>query len=75
MRYRLSRRHMPACRGDTIDMRRTMRPNLSRGGEPIELRSKHRPERPVTLVVLLDVSGSMKVYSRYFLSFVRGLII
>lgn len=74
MRYRLSRRHMPACRGDTIDMRRTMRPNLSRGGEPIELRSKHRPERPVTLVVLLDVSGSMKAYSRYFLSFVHGLV-
>jgi uncharacterized protein len=65
---------MPACRGDTIDLRRTIRRNLSRGGEPIELRRKHRPERPVRLVVLLDVSGSMKVYSRYFISFVRGLI-
>ena len=74
MRYRLCRRRMPACRGDTIDLRRTMRRNLSRGGEPIELRRKHRPERPVRLVVLLDVSGSMKVYSRYFLSFVHGLI-
>ncbi len=74
MRYRLSRRRMPAGRGDTIDLRRTIRRNLSRGGEPIELRRKHRPERPVRLVVLLDVSGSMKVYSRYFLSFVRGLI-
>jgi uncharacterized protein with von Willebrand factor type A (vWA) domain len=74
MRYRLSRRRMPACRGDTIDLRRTMRRNLSRGGEPIELRRKHRPERPFRLVVLLDVSGSMKVYSRFFLSFVRGLI-
>src|SRR5580704_16454806 len=48
--------------------------NLSRGGEPIELRRKHRPERPVKLVVLLDASGSMEVYSRYFINFMRGLI-
>ena len=74
MRYRLSRRRLPARHGDAIDLRRTIRRNLSRGGEPIELRRRHRPERPVRLVVLLDVSGSMKVYSRYFLSFVRGLV-
>ncbi|MGA8379683.1 MAG: VWA domain-containing protein [Stellaceae bacterium] len=74
MRYRLSRRRLPARRGDAIDLRRTIRRNLSRGGEPIELRRRHRPERPVRLVVLLDVSGSMKLYSRYFLSFVRGLV-
>jgi uncharacterized protein with von Willebrand factor type A (vWA) domain len=74
IRYRLSRRRTPARRGEMIDLRRTIRRNLSRGGEPIELRRKHRPERPVKLVVLLDVSGSMSVYSRYFLSFVRGLI-
>ena len=35
MRYRLSRRRMPACRGDTIDLRRTIRatwPVSVRGG-------------------------------------------
>jgi uncharacterized protein with von Willebrand factor type A (vWA) domain len=74
IRYRLSRRRTPARRGETIDIRRTIRRNLSRGGEPIELRHKQRPERPVKLVVLLDASGSMEVYSRYFISFVRGLI-
>jgi uncharacterized protein len=74
IRYRLSRRRMPRRRGETIDLRRTIRRNLSRGGEPLELRRKYRPERPVKLVVLLDVSGSMKLYSGFFLNFVRGLV-
>lgn len=74
IRYRLSRRRTPARSGETIDIRRTIRRNLSRGGERIELRRKHRPDRPIKLVVLLDVSGSMQLYSRYFLYFVRGLI-
>jgi uncharacterized protein with von Willebrand factor type A (vWA) domain len=33
-----------------------------------------RPDRPVNLVVLVDVSGSMERYARVFLSFVRGLL-
>ena len=74
MRYRLSRRRVAASRGDQIDLRRSFRRNLSRGAEPMELLRKRRPDRPVNLVLLLDVSGSMQVYSRYLLSFVRGLI-
>jgi uncharacterized protein len=74
MRYRLSRRRVASRRGDTIDLRRSIRRNLSKGGEPIELLHRRRPERPVNLVLLLDVSGSMKVYSRYLVSFVRGLL-
>ena len=74
IRYRLSRRRTPARRGETIDLRRTIRRSISRGGEPLELLRKKRPQRPVKLVVLLDVSGSMQAYCRYFLAFVRGLI-
>src|ERR1700719_786074 len=40
IRYRLSRRRTPARRGEMIDIRRTIRCNLSRGGEPLELRRK-----------------------------------
>lgn len=74
MRYRLSRRRLPARRGDTVDLRRSLRRNLSKGGEPLELLRKQRPDRPVNLVLLLDVSGSMRTYSRYLVSFARGLV-
>lgn len=74
LRHRLSRRYRMAKRGAKLDLRRTIRTNLSHGGEPIELRRRSIPDRPVRIVVFLDVSGSMKLYSRFFLQFVRGLI-
>lgn len=74
MRDRLSRRWKPAAKGRAIDMRRTIRANLSKGGEPFDLIRRKRPERPVNLVVMLDVSGSMQSYSRLFLAFLRGLM-
>jgi uncharacterized protein with von Willebrand factor type A (vWA) domain len=73
MRYRLSRRRRASRSGRPIDLRRTLRRNLAHGMEPLELLRKRRPERPVNLVLLLDVSGSMKPYARAFLAFARGL--
>jgi uncharacterized protein with von Willebrand factor type A (vWA) domain len=73
MRYRLSRRRRAARSGRGIDLRRTLRRNLAHGMEPLELLHKRRPERPVNLILLLDVSGSMKAYARTFLAFARGL--
>ncbi|MEH6403857.1 MAG: VWA domain-containing protein [Sneathiella sp.] len=74
MRYRLSRRHRMSKTGTKLDLRRTIRGNLSHGGDPISLIKKNRPDRPIRLVVFLDVSGSMKHYSRFFLQFVKGLV-
>jgi uncharacterized protein with von Willebrand factor type A (vWA) domain len=74
LRYRLSRRYRIAARGAQLDLRRTIRANLSLGGEPLLLATRTRPERPVRLVVLLDVSGSMQPYARVFLLFVKGLV-
>jgi uncharacterized protein with von Willebrand factor type A (vWA) domain len=74
IRYRLSRRYRIAARGDQLDLRRTIRANLSLGGDPVLLATRARPERPVRLVVLLDVSGSMQPYARVFLQFVKGLV-
>ncbi len=72
--YRLSRRHRLAAQGSRLDLRRTIRLSIPHGGEPIELALKHRPDRPVRIVLLLDVSGSMKPYSRFFLQFMKGLV-
>lgn len=74
MRYRLSRRYKAARSGSRLDLRRTIRRNIQYGGEPLNLVHRARPDRPVRIVVLLDVSGSMKLYSRFFLQFVRGLV-
>lgn len=74
IRFNLSRRRIAARNGDRLDMRRIIRRSLSKGGEPIDLVRRRRPVRPVRLVLLLDVSGSMKQYSRFFLQFAKGLV-
>ncbi|MEC7650551.1 MAG: VWA domain-containing protein [Pseudomonadota bacterium] len=74
IRYRRSRRRKAARKGDMIDLRRIIRRSVSSGGEPMQLLRKRRPDRPVHLVAILDVSGSMTLYARVFLAFLRGLI-
>jgi uncharacterized protein len=74
IRDRRSRRRKAALRGARLDMRRLIRRSVSRGGEPIDLYYRTRPCRPLRLVALLDVSGSMVVYARVFLAFLKGLI-
>ncbi len=74
LRYRLSRRYRVAARGRRLDLRRTIRRNVAHGGDPLTLVRRRRPERPVRIVLLLDVSGSMQPYLRYLLQFVRGLV-
>jgi uncharacterized protein with von Willebrand factor type A (vWA) domain len=74
IRDRRTRRRRAARRGAGLDLRRMMRASLARGGEPAELIRRARVDRPMRLVCLLDVSGSMDVYARAFLAFVRGLL-
>lgn len=74
MRDRRSRRRRAANRGNALNLRKIMRASISTGGDPIRLYKMKRPERPVNIVALLDVSGSMLVYSRIFLAFLKGLV-
>lgn len=74
LRDRQSRRRRPALRGQQLDMRRIQRAALARGGEPMVLYRRARPPRPMQVVALCDVSGSMTVYARVFLAFMKGLV-
>ncbi|MET0485542.1 MAG: VWA domain-containing protein [Candidatus Rokuibacteriota bacterium] len=69
---RVSRRRRPVRRRGRVDLRRTLRANLTRG-EIIELRYRRRKKRKVRLVLLCDVSGSMDLYSRFLLQFLFAL--
>lgn len=74
LRDRRSRRRRAASKGTQIDFRRVIRRSLATGGEPITLPRRTRPDRPVNIVALCDVSGSMTVYARVFLAFLAGLM-
>jgi len=67
------RRHKPVNRGQTIDLRRTLRETVRTGGELIHLMRKAPELKPPPLVVLCDISGSMHRYTRMFLHFIHAL--
>jgi uncharacterized protein with von Willebrand factor type A (vWA) domain len=69
---RISRRRRPSARRGRLDLRRTLRANLTRG-DLIDLRFRRRKRRKVRLVLLCDVSGSMDLYSRFLLQFLFAL--
>ncbi len=74
IRDRRSRRKARSHVRRTLDLRKIARHSVSRGGEPIELIWRNRIERPTKIAALLDVSGSMTVYARVFLAFLKGLL-
>jgi uncharacterized protein len=74
MRTRLTRRDLARQRGYRLDLRRTIHRNISHGGTPISLVRRRRKEKPLRLVVLLDASGSMSMYTGVFLRFIHGVL-
>ena len=74
MRARLTRRDLARRRGYRLDLRRTIHGNISHGGVPIALVKRQRKDKPLRLIVLLDASGSMSMYTAVFLRFIHGVV-
>jgi uncharacterized protein with von Willebrand factor type A (vWA) domain len=74
MRSRLSRRERARLKGQRIDLRRTIRRNVSHGGMPIERMWRRKKRKPLRLIVLLDASGSMSLYTSVFVRFIHGVL-
>ncbi|WP_329084289.1 MULTISPECIES: vWA domain-containing protein [unclassified Streptosporangium] len=55
-----SRRRRPARSGDRLDVRHIWRRAHRHDGEIVELRRRARPPRPRRLLILVDVSGSLR---------------
>ncbi|MGZ6709876.1 MAG: vWA domain-containing protein, partial [Solirubrobacteraceae bacterium] len=74
MRARLVRREQVRRHGRRLDLRRTIHRNVSHGGTPIDLAWRRRKIKPLRLVVLLDASGSMNLYTAFFVRFLHGVV-
>jgi uncharacterized protein with von Willebrand factor type A (vWA) domain len=74
MRARLTRRDQARRRGRRLDLRRTIHRSVAHGGTPIDLVWRKRKIKPLRLVILLDASGSMSLYTAFFVRFLHGVV-
>ena len=74
MRARLVRRERVRRRGRRLDLRRTIHKNVSHGGTLLDLAWRRRKIKPLRLVFLLDTSGSMSLYTAFFVRFLHGVV-
>jgi uncharacterized protein with von Willebrand factor type A (vWA) domain len=74
MRARLVRRAELRRSGRRLDLRRTIHRSIAHGGTPIDLAWRRRKVKPLRLVVLLDASGSMSLYTAFFVRFLHGVV-
>lgn len=72
LNHRLKRKLVSKKKG-SIDIRKTIRKNMSNGDDLINLSRKSRKMEKYRLILLLDVSGSMDKYSFYLLKFIWSL--
>lgn len=64
-----SRRYKFSYQVNKPDLRQTLRKNLRRGGELLELVYRRPKRNRVKLVLLCDVSKSMELYTAFFIQF------
>lgn len=73
MSLRLSRRFKIRELANRVDIRRTIRRSIPRGGDPIVLAFQGRKLLHHQLVIFLDISGSMSLYSLFLVRFAYAL--
>ena len=64
--HQKSRLNKASKKHKNLDLKRTMRANMRKGGEIQHLLFSKKKERKLKLVLLCDVSKSMDLYSRFF---------
>ena len=74
MRRRVRRREKVGRHGRRIHLRRSLRNSLRYGGVPFRLVYRQRDKRQPRLVLIVDVSRSMSMYSLVFLRFARAMV-
>ena len=67
---RLSRRYRHSHRRGSLDLCRTLRLNLPRGGDLLDLSFRRRKRQKLKLVLLCDMSKSMDLYGRFLIQFI-----
>ena len=71
LRVRLGRR-MRQAKAGRIDLRRTLRASIQRGGALIDLKFRARRPRHIDLLILADISGSVRYASTLMLELTAG---
>lgn len=69
---RANRRYEPSHGKSMPDLRQTLRKNLRRGGELLDIVYRQKKRNRIKLVILCDVSRSMELYSTFLLQFMFG---
>jgi hypothetical protein len=70
----LTRRRRRSHRGRELDLRRTLATALGSDGEIIDLCFRAAPKRPRRMLILIDVSGSLKANSADYLRFAHAVV-
>jgi hypothetical protein len=73
MSQRLRKKFKKSKKENKIDIRQTIRNNISNGGALLDLHYRDKKPDKTRLIILLDVSGSMDKYSFYLLRFILAL--
>ncbi|WP_030450348.1 vWA domain-containing protein [Herbidospora cretacea] len=67
-------RRLTAAKRGSLDPRRIVREAMRRGGEPARLRFRDRRRKPRRVVLLIDVSGSMRAYADTLLRVAHAVV-